>query len=48
MDWITSNWTLCIAIFWMLEKIVKLTPVSYDDVLLDMVWGSIKKALGKK
>ena len=48
MDWITSNWTLCVAIFWMLEKVVKLTPFPYDDILLDMVWGSVKKALNKK
>jgi hypothetical protein len=48
MDWITSNWTLCISIFWMLEKIVKITPMKADDILLDIVWGGIKKALGKK
>tara|TARA_Y100000310_G_C20255201_1_gene610997 strand:+ start:52 stop:198 length:147 start_codon:yes stop_codon:yes gene_type:complete len=48
MDWVMNNWTLCIAIFWMLEKIVKITPISYDDILLDIVWGGIKKATGKK
>ena len=48
MDWITSNWTLCICIFWMLEKVVKITPMKADDILLDIVWGGIKKALGKK
>ena len=45
---IADNWTLCVAIFWMLEKVVKITPISYDDILLDMVWDSIKKAIGKK
>jgi hypothetical protein len=48
MDWIANNWMLCITIFWALEKIVKITPISYDDILLDIVWGSIKKTLGKK
>ena len=43
-----DNWTLCIAVFWMLEKVVKITPISYDDILLDIVWGGIKKAAGKK
>ena len=48
MDWIASNWTLCISIFWMLEKVVKITPMKADDILLDIVWGGIKKAMGKK
>ena len=48
MDWVLSNWTMCIAIFWMLEKVVKITPFPYDDILLDIVWGGIKKAAGKK
>jgi hypothetical protein len=48
MDWIVSNWTTCIAIFWVLEKVVKLTPFPYDDILLDICWGGIKKALNKK
>lgn len=48
MDWMMNNWTLCIAIFWMLEKVVKLTPMKYDDILLDIVWSGIKKAAKKK
>ena len=48
MDWIAGNWTMCIAIFWMLEKVVKITPFPYDDILLDIAWSGIKKALGKK
>ena len=48
MDWMLENWTLCVAIFWMLEKIVKITPFPYDDILLDIVWGGVKKAAGKK
>ena len=48
MGWVMDNWTLCIAVFWMLEKVVKITPISYDDILLDIVWSGIKKAAGKK
>ena len=48
MDWIANNWMLCVSIFWMLEKIDKITPISYDDILLDVIWGGIKKGLGKK
>ena len=47
MDWIINNWTLCLSIFWMLEKIVKLTPMKADDILLDIIWGGIKKAVKK-
>ena len=48
MNWVLDNWTMCIAIFWMLEKVVKMTPFPYDDILLDIVWGGIKKAAWKK
>ena len=47
MDWITSNWTLCISIFWMLEKVVKITPMKADDILLDIVWKNIKSLVKK-
>ena len=47
LEWITNNWATALAIFWGLEKIVKLTPMKYDDILLDMIWGGIKKAVGK-
>ena len=48
MDWILHNWTLCISIFWMAEKLTKISPTPYDDILVDIVYGGIKKALGKK
>ena len=47
MDWFISNWDVCLASFFLLEKIVKLSPTKYDDILLDVVWNSIKKALKK-
>tara|TARA_Y100000593_G_scaffold54849_1_gene102501 strand:+ start:316 stop:462 length:147 start_codon:yes stop_codon:yes gene_type:complete len=48
MEWLLLNWDICLLAFMICEKIVKLTPTKYDDILLDMVWGSIKKLLGKK
>jgi len=48
MEWLLLNWDICLLVFMILEKIVKLTPTKYDDILLDMVWGSVKKLLGKK
>ena len=47
MSWFLSNWDLCLAIFFVLEKLVKLSPSKYDDILLDMVWGTMKKVVGK-
>ena len=48
MEWITNNWDLCLLIFVLAEKAVKLSPTKYDDILLDFIWGNIKKTLGKK
>ena len=48
MEWFLLNWDMCLLGFMVAEKIVKLTPTKYDDILLDMVWGSIKKLIGKK
>ena len=48
MEWLTNNWDITLAIFFVLEKAVKLSPTKYDDILLDMVWGGLKKMLGKK
>ena len=48
VEWFASNWTLAISIFWMLEKIVKVTPTPVDDILGDVLWKGLKKAVGKK
>lgn len=47
LDWMGKNWLTMVAIFWMAEKIVKLTPTKYDDILVDVIIGGIKAALGK-
>tara|TARA_Y100001963_G_scaffold137758_1_gene201805 strand:+ start:1908 stop:2051 length:144 start_codon:yes stop_codon:yes gene_type:complete len=47
MSWMLSNWDLCLAVFFVLEKLVKLSPSKYDDILLDMVWGTVKKVASK-
>ena len=45
MEWIINHWPESLAVFWMEEKVTKLTPVPYDDILLDIVWSGIKKAV---
>ena len=48
MDWIASNWSICLTVFFVLEKVVKLSPTKYDDILLDVVWGAIRKSVRKR
>ena len=48
MDWLMSNWDICLLVFMVAEKAVKASPSKYDDILLDMVWGTMKKLVGKK
>ena len=47
MDWIISNWEWMLLGFMVAEKLVKMSPTKYDDILLDFVWGNLKK-LAKK
>ena len=47
MEWIANNWSECLAVFGVAEKCVKLTPMPADDILLDIAWSSIKKAVKK-
>ena len=48
MDWMAANWVICLLAFVIIEKAIKASPSKYDDILLDMVWGGIKKAMGRK
>ena len=47
MDWIATNWEWCLLGFMIAEKLVKLSPTKYDDIVLDMVWGNLKKLVKK-
>ena len=47
MVFLVNNWDIALAIFFVLEKAVKLSPTKYDDILLDLVWGGIKKVVCK-
>lgn len=47
MEWMLAHWLWLVGGFYVLEKIVKLTPTKYDDIVVDIIWGGIKKALGK-
>ena len=47
-EFFSANWEWFLLAFMVCEKLVKLSPTDADDILLDVVWDSIKKAVGKK
>mgnify|MGYP005815728749 FL=1 len=47
MDWLINHWEWMLLGFMVAEKLVKMSPTKYDDILLDFIWGNIKK-LAKK
>ena len=44
MSFLTSNWEWVLLAFYVIEKVVKLSPSKKDDVIFDMV---IKPVLDK-
>ena len=42
-EWIAANWEYVLKVIYALEKIVKLTPTKYDDILFDMLLKPIKE-----
>ena len=47
VDFIVMNWEWFLLGFMIAEKLVKLSPTKADDILLDVVWNSIKKTTGR-
>jgi len=47
MDFLTNNWEWVLIGFMVLEKLVKLSPTKYDDIILDIVWKNIRKLVKK-
>jgi len=41
-EWLAANWEYVLAVLYAVEKIVKLTPTKYDDIIFDMVLKPIK------
>jgi len=46
-QWLLDNWQYVLVGFYIAEKVVKLTPTKYDDILFDVVGGAIKKLVKK-
>ena len=47
MDWMIKNWEWVLIGFMIAEKIVKLSPTRYDDIVLDVIWNNLKKIVKK-
>ena len=41
-EWIVANWEYILVAVYAIEKIVKLTPTKYDDIIFDMILKPIK------
>jgi len=48
MDWIIANWEYCLIGFYTLEKVVKITPVKWDDILVDGLKAIVTGVVSKK
>ncbi len=44
-EFIAANWEYILVVIYALEKIVKMTPTKYDDILFDMLLKPIKDKL---
>jgi|TARA_Y100001951_G_scaffold93864_1_gene89865 hypothetical protein len=44
-DWVAANWEYILVAVYAAEKIVKLTPTKYDDIVFDMILKPIKEKL---
>ena len=42
-EFIAANWEYILVVIYALEKIVKMTPTKYDDILFDMLLKPIKE-----
>ncbi len=42
-EWIVANWECILVVIYALEKIVKITPTKYDDIIFDMILKPIKE-----
>ncbi len=45
LTWLANNWPVALAIFYIAEKAVKLSPTKADDILVDIVIKWILKKL---
>ena len=47
MDWVVQNWQWILLGLYTAEKIVRVTPTKYDDIVLDMIIKPVLKMIVK-
>ena len=47
-EWLVANWEYVLVVLYAVEKIVKLTPTKYDDIVFDMLLKPIKEKIAPK
>ena len=47
MEYLAENWYYVLIVFYVLEKVVKLSPAKWDDILVDGIKAMLAKLLGK-
>ncbi len=47
MEWVVSNWEYVLTGFYVAEKLVKISPAKWDDILVDGIKSVAFKLLGK-
>ena len=47
IEFFSGNWYWFMLLFYIAEKIVKLTPTKYDDIIVDIIVSGIKSIVKK-
>lgn len=47
MEFIAEHWYWVLIVFYVAEKVVKLSPAKWDDILVDGIKAMLVKHLGK-
>lgn len=46
LAWMGANWPVMLGVFYLAEKVVKLSPTKADDILVDLIIKGILRKLG--
>ncbi len=49
MDFLSNNWMWLLPVLFIIaEKIVKVTPCKWDDIIVDIIVGTVKDTIAKR
>ena len=46
MEWLSTNWQWVLIGFMVLEKVVKISPAKWDDIVVDGIKSMLEKLKG--